>query len=471
MNNTGTRLVIGIAAVGAMFLGGPPGAYARAPSPAPRRTLFSALRRPFVVLWLTGLLLGAVTPGSALQDDRPQASQASQASQAPSRAELLKAERVAQPTSEPQRTTGEKGLDGFASASRFISAYQGGWKGFHFDGGEFPTGAGFAYGIGFTELAVRAVTPDPDLPNRIDVTATAAYSTNSYLQVSGDVSFLNLGGSWINFALRAKYFEWPSEDFYGLGPDSEEDNRTSFFQGGSEYGTDVWLQPLHWLRVGGGAFYLSPDIRRGEDSRFPDFEEIFPPGTVPGFTLQQNFIRLDTFASLDFRDEPLFPRSGGYVGVRAKNFKDQDLGRFDFRQYEVDAQYYLPWMNKYRVLALRANVVISETNGDKRIPFYYMPTLGGGEKLRGFREFRFRDRNAMVLTAEYRWEAWWPLEMALFVDAGKVTARRQDLDFEDLEVGYGIGFRFHSHDAVSFRLDLARSKEGFFPLFRYIHVF
>ena len=47
-----------------------------------------------------------------------------------------------------------------------------------------------------------------------------------------------------------------------------------------------------------------------------------------------------------------------------------------------------------------------------------MPDLGGARRLRGFREFRFRDRNSVLATAEYRWEAWWLLDMAVFVDGG-----------------------------------------------------
>lgn len=360
---------------------------------------------------------------------------------------------------------------GFASFSRFLSAYQSGWKGFHFDGGDFPAGAGFAYGVGFTDLAVRSVTPDPELPNRVDLSFTAATSTSDYLQFSGDVSFLNLGASWFNVAVGGKYFEHPKEDFYGLGPDTLEDDRTSYFLGGSEYRTNLWLEPVRWFRIGGGVAYLNPQVGPGEDERFPSLEDGFDPSDVPGFEVQPNFLRVDTFVALDGRDQPNFPRSGGYVGLRASSYKDQDLSTFDFRLYELDAQYYLPWLQKYRVLALRANVVISDADAGQEVPFYYMPTLGGGEKLRGFREFRFRDRNSVLLTAEYRWEAWWPLEMALFVDAGKVVPDRDDIDFEDLEVGYGIGFRFHSTDAVSFRLDLARSHEGFFPLFRYRHVF
>ena len=50
-----------------------------------------------------------------------------------------------------------------------------------------------------------------------------------------------------------------------------------------------------------------------------------------------------------------------------------------------------------------------------------MPTLGGSTTLRGFSEFRFRDRNAFLINAEYRWEAFSGLDMALFGDWGDVA--------------------------------------------------
>ena len=39
-----------------------------------------------------------------------------------------------------------------------------------------------------------------------------------------------------------------------------------------------------------------------------------------------------------------------------------------------------------------------------QVPFYLQRTLGGPDDLRGFRHLRFRDRNALLLQAEYRWE-------------------------------------------------------------------
>jgi hemolysin activation/secretion protein len=113
---------------------------------------------------------------------------------------------------------------------------------------------------------------------------------------------------------------------------------------------------------------------------------------------------------------------------------------------------------------------MTDVGSQEAIPFVFLPDLGG-QRLRGFREFRFRDRNSVLATAEYRWEAWWALDMALFADGGKVAARRSDIDLSDWELGYGMGFRFHSKKAFSVRLDLGFSREGFIPMIRAEHIF
>ena len=371
----------------------------------------------------------------------------------------------------PRRKTVEKGIANIDNAMAFVGKVQHGWHGVGLAGGDFPAGAGFNYGVGFTDNAVGAIYEDLDMPNRLDLNLVAATSTRSYHQLSGDAALRNVGGWVLNFAARGKWYEHPEEDFFGLGPDSTQDDRTSYLQRGVEFGGNLWLEPVRGLRLGGEAAWMDPRIGSGEDPRFPSTDELFDPSTIPGFQNPPEFVRLGSSVSFDWRDKPLRPRAGGFYGVKLSNFKDQDTGQFDFRQYELDAQQYIPWLNRFRVLALRANVVISDADTGKEVPFFYMPNLGGGDRLRGFREFRFRDRNRLLLTAEYRWEAWWALEMALFADVGKVAAERKDIDFHNLESSYGLGFRFHSTKSVSFRFDLAFSREGFIPFLRYTHVF
>ena len=72
-----------------------------------------------------------------------------------------------------------------------------------------------------------------------------------------------------------------------------------------------------------------------------------------------------------------------------------------------------------------------------------LPALGGGSSLRGFTSWRFRDRHSLLLQAEWRVLVNSFFDTAIFYDAGKVTARRSDLDFKDLKTDFGIGFRMH----------------------------
>jgi outer membrane protein assembly factor BamA len=112
------------------------------------------------------------------------------------------------------------------------------------------------------------------------------------------------------------------------------------------------------------------------------------------------------------------------------------------------------------VFAVRGKTTFTRTASGQQVPFFMQPTLGGSEDLRGFREYRFRDGSAVILNAEYRWEAFSGLDLALFIDAGQVAPRLTDIDFADLQKSYGFGFRFNTSKSVFMRVDVGLSKEG-----------
>ena len=70
-----------------------------------------------------------------------------------------------------------------------------------------------------------------------------------------------------------------------------------------------------------------------------------------------------------------------------------------------------------------------------------LPYVGSGSTLRGFTSHRFRDQNGLTLQAEWRIMANRFMDTAVFYDAGKVAARRADLDFNGLKSDYGFGVR------------------------------
>jgi Omp85 superfamily domain len=366
----------------------------------------------------------------------------------------------------PRRSAVERGLLWYDNQFVLGKTF-GGWKGFHLAGGDFPAGAGMKFGLGYDK---RLAAADPRAANRIDVTARGAYSTNGYTRLRGGVTASNLGGSRVDALVFSQYYDFPQEDFFGTGMDSLESNRANYRLEAYESGVTVRWKPSR-LQFGGGVAYLSPRIGRGTDSRTPSADDLFTTAAAPGLGTETDFLRADVSAELDWRDNPAHPHAGGRYAVALTQFADRDLGRYDFRRVDVALQHYVPLPDRYRLVALRAEGVFTNADSGKEVPFYLQPTLGGATHLRGFRESRFRDQNSVLVGAEYRWEAWWALDVALFADAGMVAPSRRSLSLREMEVGYGIGFRFHSNRAFVARLDLAVSHEGFVPLLRFEHAF
>ena len=394
--------------------------------------------------------------------------------QTPTRTDLLTARRQekSQQLSPPQRESVDKGIRAVEGFIERFNRVQESSAGFFYSSGDFPSGKGFAYGVGYQNrgLLQRGYVPET-YPNRIDLRVEAAYSTRSYQQLSAGLDFRNIAGSIFNLGLRGKYFEWPQEDFFGIGIDAQEKDRSNYLLRQLEAGADFWLEPIRRLRIGGGTYYLSPSVGSGRDTRYPTLERLFDPAAVPGFERQPDFLRIDAFIDYDRRDNPDYPRRGTFVGTKFSNYRDRHLDTYHFRRWEFDLQRYFPLGNEYRTLVFHGNVVMTDVGANDRMPFYYMPDLGGGERLRGFRERRFRDKNAVLAQIEYRWYASWFLDMALFVDAGKVAARRAEIDFSDWQYSGGMGFRIHTRESFLYRLDVAFSRERLIPLFRAAVVF
>lgn len=127
---------------------------------------------------------------------------------------------------------------------------------------------------------------------------------------------------------------------------------------------------------------------------------------------------------------------------------------------EAEASRFIPILHENWVLALRGRVAATNTSDGNGVPFYLLPSLGGRRSLRGYDDYRFADRNSLLLNAEYRWRVFGALDGALFYDAGNVAPRFGDLDLSHLKTSYGLGFRFHSNDSTFFGIDVGRSTEG-----------
>ena len=325
--------------------------------------------------------------------------------------------------------------------------------GFRVKIGRLATGQGFALGPEY----FRDDLADGNLNFRASVrgAVSKAYLIDLQLtlpKLAHDTLFLDFYSAHRNY---------PQIDYFGPGPDSREGSRTNFRLEDTSYDFTAGVKPFRNLTLGITGGYLQVNTGPGQRPGIASIEQVFTTATTPGLLNQSDFLRGGGLIQFDYRDNPGGPRFGGNYLAKFVYYDDRDLDLHSFRQLDLEAQQYIPFFNKRRVIALRARTLMSFSNGNQTVPFYLQPVLGGSDDLRGFRSYRFYDDNLIVVNAEYRWESFTGLDMALFFDAGKVATKRSQINFHDLEASAGFGFRFNVRNNLFLRLDVGFSHEGF----------
>jgi hypothetical protein len=285
----------------------------------------------------------------------------------------------------------------------------------------------------------------------------AGWSIRNYKTVDAHIHLPEAADGHLLFDVRARWVDAPRVSFFGLGNDSVRADRTSFAYEPLTAGLNVALRPVRIFEVGGGVDYLRFNMGPGVSA--PSIEERFTPATAPGLGIDPEYVRGRAYAQIDSREAPGYTRRGTLLRVEYSDYR-QDGDGFNFNRVDLDARQFVPILRENWILAFRALVSVTDAAAGEDVPFFLLPSLGGGSDLRSFSSFRFRDRNRMLVSAEYRWTAGHFLDMALFYDAGKVAADRSDLDFSDLKRSYGIGARFHTLSANVLRIEYARGDEG-----------
>ena len=288
---------------------------------------------------------------------------------------------------------------------------------------------------------------------------SAAWTYRGYRTVEFGAGLPSLGSRRLGVMTGVRWFDYPQEDFYGLGPDTRRADRVSFTLRGLDTFTRVQARPVPWLVIGGRAGVQRFELAPGKDPAFPSIEALFTDATAPALAGAPTLRYAEASAGIDTRDQPGNTRAGGQYTVALGAFRGGG-GDHDFNRIDVKLMHVFPIFDKKRAIALHALASRADPVGPARVPFFLMPTVGGTDSLRGYRDFRFRDAAAVNLNAEYRWEAFSGLDLALFVDAGDVGPTWRSIVGAHLRSSWGMGFRFNTNSRVFLRVDVAGGREG-----------
>ena len=318
--------------------------------------------------------------------------------------------------------------------------------GFYPQVGTIPQGGGFSAGVGYRNFFGREGVFD----------IRGAYSLKNYFQVEAAVRRPWHGNGRTYFETRVGYLDAPQVAYYGVG--MATDTRTSFYLKYPYAAARLAVRPSSWTRLHGEVGYDDYDTESGK-GRHPSIETEFTPADTPGLFTRISYGRVEGQAAIDTRTSPGYSRKGSFLGGTLVSYSDVD-GTYSFQRGDVEAIQHIPLLRENWVISLRGRVqtVLDDTD---TVPFFLLPSLGSGRTLRAYPTFRFHDRHSILTSAEFRWiPNRLAMDMALFYDAGKVTNRREDLDFENLKSDWGLGVRFHSPAATVLRIEGAKGSDG-----------
>ncbi|MFN1617171.1 BamA/TamA family outer membrane protein [Vibrio rotiferianus] len=195
---------------------------------------------------------------------------------------------------------------------------------------------------------------------------------------------------------------------------------------------------------------------------------LFNPDSVP-LTADENFLTymddnisagFGTGVRYDSRDIAVNAWSGQYFMANLLAFNEAWGSSSNFYTINFDYRTYKQF-SEGRVIALLSQY--KQSFGD--VPFYEMPTIGGGASMRGVYRGQYRDKTASEVTVEYRHTfrgsggGLTNHGMTMWTGVGAVGDRPSDMAGNGI-VSFGAGYRYQLQPRMNLRVDVGASKNG-----------
>ena len=304
--------------------------------------------------------------------------------------------------------------------------------------------------------------------DQVMLDASAALSWHLYKMGQARFELPTLANDHLVVGAQAMWQDATQVNYYGIGPDSLEENQSQYRLQSTDFVGYVTVTPNYWLSITSELGWLMrPNVASAGGSFAPNVPttvQLFPNDPAVGLSTQPNFAHGEAAIAADTRDHRGYPSSGGLYRAASTFYSDQSSGTFSFREYEAEALQLFPLADKRVVLAFRGWALHSQVPTGHQIPFYLMPAIGGSNTLRDYPDYRFHDNNILVVNGESRWALFEHVDGAVFFDAGNVAPTFGGLNLN--KTSYGVGVRLHTDTTTFARADLAYGSQGWRFVFR-----
>lgn len=282
----------------------------------------------------------------------------------------------------------------------------------------------------------------------------------------------------LSWSIEAIYDRSGTPRFFGIGNHSLRADETSYINNQALIDVLVGRNFTQKLQLAYEARVRYVEVLPGTLKGLPAIGRLYP--AIEGLG-SEHVVQQTALVTYDTRDSPIIPHSGARY-IIYDGFVSRALGStVSYTYFGAEARRYFP-LGRDVTLAWHAAARYMPSAGDA--PFWAMSSLGGDrsvtnerEPLRGYGYDRYIDRNLFATGAELRarvagfnaFRTRVSLELAPFVDAGKVFATMGASPFSHMHVAGGLGVRAVASPFVVGYVDIgfARSKPAVFSGLNY----
>lgn len=256
----------------------------------------------------------------------------------------------------------------------------------------------------------------------------------------------------------------PTARFYGLGNKSKEGNETNYSHKEESVKLTGGIKLFPHTNLALTEIFRRVSVKEGEEDYLPFSHNLFPG--ISGLTRSRIWAH-SLSLTYDTRDSGDLPTTGSYAQLLWEFSFKELVSSSTFVRTNLEFKKLLPYPNKRFILVLRGRGEFL-LRRDNSLPFYEESLLGGVDTLRGFGDQRFIDHHLLLFNAEERirvftkklFDLETELEVAPFIEAGRVFRHLSDIDGSRYHVVAGVGFRALIRPDIVGYVDVGVGDEG-----------
>jgi len=215
--------------------------------------------------------------------------------------------------------------------------------------------------------------------------------------------------------------------FFGIGNATSETDWTDYRIHRVSTGTHLKVRPAASWQLTAALEWSRTKTWAGTDRAHVDIDSAFPSAARPGFGILYQAISVAGGFRYGAGAPHAIERHGRWIAALYRWTGSRTNAVADFGIWRMGAGFELPFDHRRRSVVLGLSLESLRPTSAGVVPFYELPTLGGPQSLPSFRSQRFRDRDALLGTFEYRYRLWsepgdaiW-IDGVVFTDAGVVA--------------------------------------------------